>query len=624
MFTDLRWSFMKKILIKVLCGLLAVSMLFSFTACDSAEKWQGTSMKNWGEVESVGGFIAETENYLYYINGVGSSSKSNKFGAPVKGALMAVDKTDFSKTEIVVPKLFVASDYNAGIFIDGDYVYYGTPSTDKRPDGTVASSEMMFMKTKLDGTDSKVLFTVDSLSIEYRIVENNGDVFIIYYDSTNTELVSRNVTKGTKTVIAKTDEKTDGEESLNAHFFIGNENLDNAVVVYTSTIYTEKYNKDKVDAGVARATANYNKVYAYKAGAENSEVVFDGKASESTVAITLVDGDYVFYSNTNKYATAKNYGVTVADFVDKKVGVEINADYAVKANVIKSLEEVYILDSEKGEIYQDTMVKADQSNETRKLVAKLDSFNSLLDVKDGYAYYYNKSNQIARVELNNEDAKEIRVSEDSATQTWYAPEFIEVGGKTLMFYCDNSSTGLSYVKYVDVNAEVKAEDTDDNDKDDLFYVDGAKLLGKMVDADKADIYEVNVNKISSDLKDGALVFDEQLKDGKLTVKAVEDARAAYNALESGVKEEVSSSVLETLENYEKAIEKANLFYQLKDVQKYETLDQAGKDAVKAAYDHVKAKIEKFYKSSDSDTIQKLINADLKANYTKAVKLLETK
>lgn len=646
---------MKKIFIKVLCGLLAVSMLLALTACDS-KKWQGTTMKGWGDVVSVGGFVAETENYLYYINGIGTSSASNKFGKPVKGALMAAEKSDLSKTEIVVPKLFVASDYSAGVFIFEDYVYYGTPSTDKRPDGTIASSEMMFMKTKLDGTDSKVLFTLSSLSTSYRIVENNGDVFVVYYDSANAQLVSRNVTKGTKTVIAETDATVKGEkaESLDKYFFVENGNLDQAVVLYSVTIYSEEYNKDKVEGGVARATENYNKVYAYKAGdvvAEGSNmvgsVVCDGKDKETTYAITLVDSGYVFYTATDRFANVKNYGATVEDFVGKVDGVEIVADYAASANVIKSLDEVYIIDSENGRIYQDTMVKADQKAETKKLVAALSTFNSLIDVMDGkktvvkvvdgetveeeievkYAYYYNSNNQIAKVELNNIDAFEIRVSEDSATQTWYAPEFIEIGGKTLMFYCDNSSTGLSYVKYVDINAEYTAEDTDEDDEKDLFYIEGSKLLGVMTDADKADVYEASVNKIASDLSNGALVFDVDedgnYLDGKLSVKAVEDARAEYKALSASVKEKVSSSVMEKLVNYEKAIEMANKFYQLKDVEKYDTLNEQEKTAVKTAYDSVKGEIKKFY-DSDYEDILSLIEQNLKAHYSKAVKLFENK
>ena len=320
---------MKKIFVKLLCGLLCVSMLLSATAC-SSEKWGGSKMKDWGEVQSVGGFVAETENYIYYLNGVATSTADNTLGKPVKGALMAADKTDLTKTEIAVPKLFAATDYSAGVYIFGDYVYYGSPSTDKTPEGTIAKSEMMFMRSKLDGTDTKTLFSVKTLSVEYRMVEKDGAVYIVYYDSTNTELVSYNAKTGAKTVIAKTDVKTDGYESLNAYTFLENEALDSAVVLYTVTVYSEKYDADKIeDSSIERTAHGYNKVYAYAAGdvkADGAEMVgtcvYNGEIESSnegnTYAITLATKDYVFYTKTDKFGTVKNYGLSVAYFCDCK------------------------------------------------------------------------------------------------------------------------------------------------------------------------------------------------------------------------------------------------------------------------------------------------------------------
>ena len=47
-----------------------------------------------------------------------------------------------------------------------------------------------------------------------------------------------------------------------------------------------------------------------------------------------------------------------------------------------------------------------------------------------------------------------------------------------------------------------------------------------------------------------------------------------------------------------------------------------KQAIKNAYDSVKAELVEFYNSSDYSEINALIENDLKANYTKAVKLFE--
>ena len=623
---------MKKVLFKVLCGLLAVTILLSLSACGKKDKWSGTNMTNPGNVVSVGGFVAETENYLYYINGIGSSTESNTFGAPIKGSLMAVAKADLGKseipTEIVVPKLFVANDYSAGVYIYGGYVYYGTPSTDKTPEGTVANSEMMFMKTKLDGTDSKVLFSIDTLTAQYRIVEKDGTVYIVYYDATNSELISYNTANKAKAVIAKTDAKTEGTESLNSYYFVDNGSLADAVVLYTTTIYTEKYNEEKVEAGVARATANYNKVYAYKVGAENGEVVLDGKVvendevvEENTYAITLVDGENVFYSVTNKFGSVKNKGLKIADLVAKNTATEIVAEYAVAGNLIKSFTEVYVLDTEAGRIYKDTMVKPETPNyESKKLVAQGSTFGSLIDVIGEYVYYYNNNNEIAKLKLNDADAKEIRVSAGSANTSWYAPEFITVDSITYMFYCDNSSTGISYIKFVNINGTPVEKDTDDDGEKDLFYLDGVKFVGQMITADKADLFESKINAIADGFENGNLVFE--VKEGALVVEEVANVRAEYDDLDKEIKEEVSETAVETLEKYERAIKIANLFYKLDGVKDYASKTDAEKQAIKDAYNSVKADLVEFYNSSDYSEINALIENDLKANYTKAVKLFE--
>ena len=88
---------MKKILVKILVCALAVICAFGMVACGDND-WQGTSMKSPGAVLSNGGFLAETENYVYYINGFTSYGDDNEFGTPVKGSLMAAEnQEEFNK-----------------------------------------------------------------------------------------------------------------------------------------------------------------------------------------------------------------------------------------------------------------------------------------------------------------------------------------------------------------------------------------------------------------------------------------------------------------------------------------------------------------------------------------------
>lgn len=625
---------MKKILLKILCGALALVMLMGLTAC-SGDEWKAGELKNGGEVVSDGGFVAETENYLYYINGVATSTEDNAFGKPLKGALMAVDKSDLTKTEVVVPKLFAATDYNAGLFISGGYVYYGTPSTEVQLSGSIASSELMFTRTKLDGSGStEELFAVAGLSTEYRFIEKDGNVYIVYYDSAETALISYSVNDKAKTVIAKTDAKTDKMLSLGTYKFLSDADKNSAVVVYTVTVYTEAYDAVKAaKEGYARATASYNKVYAYKIGDTVSDAgvagtcILDGAhnadsdVDDGTFAFTLVKGGYVFFTETVG-SKVKTYALTAAQIANGSAATEIiNTDYAADANVIVSLNEVYILDT--GKVYKADMLAVGKDNQ-KVCVAIGSGITTLLTVKDNTLYYYNASTQLSKIELNNEDAKEIRISEDTVNFSWYKPEFIKIGEIEYLFYLDNSSLGASYVKYVDLGAPVVPEDTDDNGEDDLFYLDTEKikLMGIMKNADAVSVLTARINAVTSSLKDGNIVFEKNEETNKLVAPEVEKANALYTNASPEAKAELSQAVIDTLNDYLKAIEIVNYYARLEGIQNCLTAEDA-KD-FRTAYDEIKTAVETFKASEGASAVDAYIANNYKFYYQKAVSLFEAK
>ena len=656
---------MKKILIKilscVLCLCLAGSVLAGCDSCDQA-KWDATKMNQWGNVVSLGGFMAETENYYYYINGMGVNTDDNSYGKPVKGSLMVADKNDLSKTEIAVPKIFGAVDKDAGIYIFGDYVYYGTPSTDKGADGEVAKSELMFRRAKLDGSKDEHLFTVSTLATNYRVAEKNGVVYIVYYDTASTSLISYNTSAKEETVIAKTDEKTDvktegvGYESLASYKFLDNAMLDSAIVVYTTTVYSLPYNEDMNEGtDSTRPTEAFNRVYAYTLGGE-SKLVYDGSIDESTYAVVNNDKNYVYIQKTSEFGKVTAYAVTASELIGKTaeqtVGVEVVPEYALAlGNLIVDLDNVYILPtttdaegntttvSENAKIYKDTMRVYDSSNnkidhtETKELVAILKTLHSLLTVYKDNLYFYDINLIICRVNLTEgEDAKEICVSQSTATglSTWYAPEIHTVNGKDYFFYCDSSEYGLSYVKYVDLNGEVVAEDTDGDEEDDLFYLEGYQFLGNVLDSDKAKLMQTKIDDLVDNLDDDGVFVFETDEDGKfitandkLVLKDYAEVKAEYDALPEEVKEDVDASLFE---DYDRAIEIASLMYKLDGVEKLGSVDKDTEEykAMKAVYDGVKGEISKYYSEGEHTELGSLIPNNLKANYTKAVSLFEPK
>ncbi len=583
---------MKKLLTKILIGILAVAtMLGCFAGCGSSSAWTKPTMTSWGEGNIVGGFVGEKGDYLYFINGVGVSTEDNDFGAPVKGALMVANKNDLTKSEIVVPKLFVASDYKAGLYIYGDRVYYGTPNTDKDSQGEIANYELTFMSTKLDGTDTQKYFTLDNLSAEYRIVEANGVVYIVYYNASNTALEVYNCNEKKANTICKTDVKAESE-SLNKASFAGNS--DDAVVYFTTTVYAEAYDEDKADS---RATESYNKLYAYKAkdGAFAIELIFDGADPlyPATYEVKLIKNGAVYYSETKGGAT-KTYKLG-----DDKVIVN---DTVLADTTLFVGENLYTVTE--GKIEQVDLY----NKNANKAVAINTGATALLAVNGEDIYFTDAESGISRIKLNDQDAKIQKVTAGTAYTSWYPVQFI--GSK--LFYCDNSNTGASYIKYVDVAGEVKAEDTDEDGENDKFYLEGQTAIGIISESDKVSIATAKVSSISTSLSNGAFVFEKN-DEGELFVEAVDEATEAVKGID------VSEDTSKLLAKYQKAIEMANLYNKLDGI-RYEN----NNTDFESAYNQVKDQIEAFRASDDYSTISAYIGNNLLWNYQKAVELFASK
>ena len=263
---------MKKILTKLIGTMLVLCLLCSSLLACSNNNWFGNNTisllpSGAGEVKENGGFIAETENYVYFINGVADSTSDNTLGTPIKGALLVADKADLSKTEIVVPKLFVASNTGAGVFVDGDYVYYGTPSTEKNAEGEIASDELVFVRTKLDGSgQTDTFFTVKNIGVEYRIVKGDGAVCIYYYDTENSAIMCYDTGAKTAYEVIKTDAEQENNYSLDKYVFLDADGSNDIIALLTATVYTAEYDKELAEKNptYTRPTANYNSMYAIK------------------------------------------------------------------------------------------------------------------------------------------------------------------------------------------------------------------------------------------------------------------------------------------------------------------------------------------------------------------------
>ena len=656
---------MKKILSTILLCVFALLMAFSVTACYESN-WQGTTMKNWGDnVTSNGGFVAETDNYIYYINGSTSYGDDNTFGTPVKGSLMAAEKatlgTDNVKTEIVVPKLFVATDYKAGVYIYNDYVYYGTPSTDKNNSGEIARGELTFFKTKLDGTNTTKFFTVDQLSYDYRFIEVDGKVYLVYYDNVSFSLKCYDTVTKSTVVIAKTDAETKGKfESLDKYYFLTNEDTDGLVLLYTAKVYLDDYNKAEAESvGYERQEETFNKVYTFVPGDDidsgnefRGTCVLDGGVDgnedgipdDSTLyEVLLFNKDYLFYKSTDEQSKVKNWAVSVVNGVIDLATVQevYNVDVLSDTAVIRSLDEVYASvnivpstgDAEKDQANAEYYIMKVSLLEksARERVADVGMVTLLDVIEHGgvtYAYYINPMTKLARQQLVGQTAddfyKEQILSEDTIGSAWYKPEFITLNQGTAevvyAMYLDNSAEGAAYVKYVKVYdsvtpVEVLEKDTDDDDVVDTYYIEGQLFLGKM---NQADTVALAVNKLNAIPE----VLEWEVEDDDVIVgKEVVEARKAYNALSSDAKKQYGESNLAKLQSAEKAVSAIKVLYKLDGIQNYEfEVDkQAG---YRDAYNQAKIVMNTIDPIEDSEILAYIDNNLKWAYYEKGADLFK--
>lgn len=279
---------------KIIGGVLAVACLtsaFAFTGC-SDDNYTATPLTGYEEtknapVESNGGFAVKKGNWIYFINGTQYYTASNEYGDAVRGSLMRISQANFdagkfTQAEIVVPQLFVAQDYDAGIFIYGDYVYFATPTTDKDVEtGETQRTSIDFKRAKLDGSETMkgYYFRLQNNTSNYRYVaDKNGVVYCLYEEDTT--LKSYNTVTGENTVLVK---------GATSSFYYDTDVTD-PKVYYTMAV-SKGLDTDNP------STMDYNELYCVSAFA--TATVNPEKASYTTSSGKTYDFDETFMQKKN-------------------------------------------------------------------------------------------------------------------------------------------------------------------------------------------------------------------------------------------------------------------------------------------------------------------------------------
>ena len=522
---------MKKGLIKTFTSaLLAALMCFSLTACREKD-WKGNvSLLTPGEVVSNGGFVIDTENYVYFINGVESNTANNTTGEVVKGALMVAEKNGetIGAPQTVVSKIICSQDYSAGIYLFGNSLYYATPSTKKDSSGKVVNTHLEFYSSSLDGNSRTEYLRIASLTVSFRIVEKDGSVFLVYYDTDSSSVVEYSFASKTSKVIV---------ENPSQYFFLDNETVQKTGI---SVIYSQNPTNEKTGS-----QESYNEVYVYKNGDGEGTKVLSGEnggLKDVVYSLSFVSGENLFLTETLG-EDINYYGIKVEDldiatpFTAKAVKYAKNTSLVAETTIFDSLKKAYVVD---GGFVTEYSYEGDEGDlfagENKKVVAVCTS-SDIVTVNGGYIYYKNSEEKLARIELGDADAHEATVSEGMLS-SWYSPC---IKGR-YVFFADGSDKGNDNVYYIDLETTTEVQSNEDDDNP-TYKLTGVTLLGVKTAADKASECASIIKDLSSI---GQIVFEdgEYKKEDEVTA-----AREAYEALGAN-KSLVAADTVKILTNYE--------------------------------------------------------------------------
>lgn len=429
---------------KFLCLVLALGIALSLAACSGG--WKSTVTDYSGEVSSNGGFAVVKGDYVYFINGVESNTADNSFGTPVKGALVRVKLADLDKEEIpagevVIPQLVLtnAAEGSNGFYIYGDYVYYTTPSVDKDKTGAVQNTKLVYARTKLNGTDTTQITTVDNLTSSFRYVQSGDKVYLVL-NTTNDDgqnvLISYDASKS-NTVVARTDEVKDDERTVAVQNYVFSDDLSKNYCYYVETAYDKERGEDE----------SYQNIVKFNFDGSDKTTVCEGSDGTQGATFTLIKdtGSEVYYSKTYvdttvtttvKYFVAKNGDFSASTLLSEAT-TNASTIFAT-TSYFKAPDAIVYFDSTKGFLKYDYTARNNVENygvtylvEDRQALSVISGL-TVSSYQDGYVYMTDSSNYYYRISVetllsgNLTEADVVRLTyvSLSTASTFYKPEII--------------------------------------------------------------------------------------------------------------------------------------------------------------------------------------------------------
>ncbi len=659
----------KKIISLVAAATLAFSAL-TLSGC-SDEDYKGEVLVGGYDaaatVSSNGGFVVEKGDFVYFINGKENNTADNTYGNVVKGALMRISKTqlaagEYSAAQIVVPSLFVSGNYDAGVYIYGDKVYYATPTTDKNNAGEVENSYLDFKWSTLDGRtapmggENDYFLRLSSNTTKYRFVEVDGVVYCMYEE--DGKLKSLNVAAGTTRVLVE------GASS----FYYDTQDLTNPNVYYTMGV---TYNVDQENT----TSASYNQIYCVNAAAyaktdasKASYKVYNGdtliaeydfdevslnkkeaERKESAEEADIEDDENAYVASDYSTYPYVNLGQLVLDGVgssvpseDKRFNKDNPADssslngytYTLQKHAndglyftrkatpdITGKSELYYIPSARSNwntitgndgvdiVSNDTTtasasalyeIAADGTHSylylsgstLKRAITNASGEVEVIDLADGlssitlwktegdYLYYYGtgtNGNNLSRINykgeakdynklLKTEEYEPVTLSLVDWHDSWYKPEFVTAGGKTVVMYANAQSYGAGGTAYNYVYAAelgtteeiiARNEKIEEVQEEIDSYTDNSELRAAMTyfyRTGKTDAFDAVKDLYTTYQKDEFKAFTEKFAEGgEFAGKMESDFIAIVGRMNADDLEEINEAWADSLLSEEETV-----------------------------------------------------------------------
>lgn len=487
---------------KIVCLIIACFTALTFVSCGvkTIAKDNGTDNK--------GGFVATTDNYVYFINGVESYSTVYKNGKVTKGALMRVAKdkfaTDDAEYETVVSKMLVSDDKNAGFYIYGDSVYYAVPSLEKDKKGKAKSDQLNFFSTKLDAskTSSKIANKDFAHGATFRYIQSGENVYLAVY-STSLYVYDAKTCKQvftTEDMKGSVSEAVFDEDNASEYIYftfkpVAASNLDESAT--TEENYQDVY---RVKVGDKEATKVFEGVGKAVAGSEQSpdELIGltadllrhkDGNLYFSTTTLnTVIGGGTIYYSLAD--SAAKGGETKLLNATPKTTAAFADAVlYRMREGKLYTL----YVDSALGLVQYDYSNAGDTNSSDYGVNVLSDNEKlkkaTLSFISGDYLYFKDSDNNFCRTNLKNiengEEAEIFRINTVALNNDWYKPEVITVGDKEYFVCVYSSSDYGSYLYSIDIAAvetaykAAKTAGGDDFKDADFYSYDSKKKADKV-------------------------------------------------------------------------------------------------------------------------------------------------